>query len=293
MPLDLETLSDVIAMAVNDAVAPFKAQLAVAEAKLAELSGLHSSLTDLRERVVVAETKAAAVVPVDVSPFREQLAEMRSNLAALPQSIYAAYTEAKAAHVPTLPPPAVDSSDVDALRERVVAIETKTSILEARAAEPNPLAPVLERTERTVVELTKEMGAMRERLAVAEVRQLMPGPAGAPGKDGRDGVDGLGIDDLMVEQTDRSFTVKAVKGDRVKTIGTATFPVLIYRGVFAEGTEYEKGDLVTWGGSQWHCSEPTTTKPGENSSAWKLAVKRGRDGKDGKDAVMLPVVKVG
>jgi hypothetical protein len=50
--------------------------------------------------------------------------------------------------------------------------------------------------------------------------------------------------------------------------------------------------MVTSGGSCWHCNEPTTTKPGEGSKAWRLMVKRGRDGKDGLNAPTVPVVKI-
>ena len=54
--------------------------------------------------------------------------------------------------------------------------------------------------------------------------------------------------------------------------------------------------MATWGGSTFHCNETTTSKPGE-SKAWTLMVKRGRDGKDGRDlspaATALPVVTVG
>ena len=52
-----------------------------------------------------------------------------------------------------------------------------------------------------------------------------------------------------------------------------------YRGVFKQDEEYALGDVCTWGGSAWHCNEPTGEKPGEGS-AWTLMVKRGRDGKD-------------
>lgn len=55
----------------------------------------------------------------------------------------------------------------------------------------------------------------------------------------------------------------------------------IYRGVFKEGATYERGDTVTWGGSQWHCDEPSTTeKPDSPAKHWTLSTKRGRDGKD-------------
>jgi hypothetical protein len=56
-------------------------------------------------------------------------------------------------------------------------------------------------------------------------------------------------------------------------------PQLRYRNVFQEGQSYAPGDVVTWGGSMWHCNAPTTDKPGDGQSVWTLAVKRGRDGK--------------
>lgn len=60
-------------------------------------------------------------------------------------------------------------------------------------------------------------------------------------------------------------------------------PDLVYYGVYKEGTAYSKGAAVTWGGSLWIAAETTTAKPGEGttgSRTWRLAVKRGSDGKD-------------
>jgi integrin beta 3 len=142
-----------------------------------------------------------------------------------------------------------------------------------------------------LVTATTEIGTMRERLAVLETRALVPGP---PGPAGRDGVDGVGFDDLGVTQADdRSFTITAAHGDVVKEIGTARFAVDLYRGVWIEGRAYEPGDGVTWAGSEWHCTAPTTTKPGDGSKAWTLKVKRGRDGKDGKDGGPGPIGPAG
>lgn len=178
-----------------------------------------------------------------------------------------------------------------------------------------------------------DLSALRERIAVVEVKALQPpqttlqptvidAQPGPPGRDGRDGLpgvpgqpgdkgldgkdgtngidgkDGLGFGDLVVEQLDeRSFVLKAVSGDRVQTCGTVTFPVQINRGVYQGGHAYAKGDLVTWGGSQWYCKEDTVTKPGEviGAASWVLVVKKGRDGRDGRDGkdASLPVVKVG
>jgi len=58
-------------------------------------------------------------------------------------------------------------------------------------------------------------------------------------------------------------------------------PATRYRGVFREGDDYDLGDMVTWSGSVWHCNRATSDKPIEGGDAWTLAVKRGRDGKDG------------
>lgn len=119
------------------------------------------------------------------------------------------------------------------------------------------------------------------------------GPIGPAGLNGKDGADGLGWDDLVVEQIDeRTAVVKCQRGLQVKEVGRMTFPVEIYRGVYLDGKTYERGDGVTWAGSEWHCNEATSTRPGDGSKAWTLKVKRGRDGKDGKDASSLPVVSI-
>ncbi len=80
--------------------------------------------------------------------------------------------------------------------------------------------------------------------------------------------------------SERSFTIKSRQGSVTHYHGTITFPVDIYRGVFVEGKTYQRGDCTTWAGSEWHCNETTTNKPGDGSKAWTLKVKKGRDGKD-------------
>jgi integrin beta 3 len=119
-----------------------------------------------------------------------------------------------------------------------------------------------------------------------------PGEKGLDGINGKDGADGLGFDDFEeLYDGERTITRRYIRGDRVKEF-VHKMPLEIYRGVWVEKT-YERGDGVTWAGSEWHCNETTTTKPGEGSKAWTLKVKRGRDGKDGRDAVSVPVVSVG
>ena len=158
--------------------------------------------------------------------------------------------------------------EISTLRDRLVVIETKAAIVPER--EPDTLADLRARVafvETRVLDesQSKAVADIRERLAVVETRAQVPGPAGKdgePGPAGKDGVDGLAG--------------------------------LSFEGVYQDGQSYEKGQLVTWAGSSWHCNAPTTTKPGDGSKDWTLMVKRGRDGKDGRDGHDLaPVVRAG
>jgi integrin beta 3 len=108
--------------------------------------------------------------------------------------------------------------------------------------------------------------------------QGLAGRDGQPGVPGRDGKDGLGFDDLDVEYDGtRTFTFRMVRGEREKAF-SFTLPIVIDQGVWREQS-YVKGDGVTWRGSFWIAQQDTTSKPDEASSDWRLAVKRGRDGK--------------
>lgn len=107
-------------------------------------------------------------------------------------------------------------------------------------------------------------------------------PKPADGKDGRDGVDGLGFDDLSVKHDgERSLTLAFSRADVCKEF-RVDLPVVIDRGVYKDDSAYQRGDAVTWGGSLWIAQKDSPdSKPG-TGDGWRLAVKKGRDGKDGK-----------
>jgi len=57
---------------------------------------------------------------------------------------------------------------------------------------------------------------------------------------------------------------------------------LIYRGLWTAGN-YLQGDQVTWAGGMWVAMQDTDEAPGtkkDDTSHWRLSVKKGRDGKD-------------
>lgn len=123
------------------------------------------------------------------------------------------------------------------------------------------------------------------------------GPAGADGKDGERGAKGdpgrnatdLTLIEEMIEQRverrlkaaklttdDGGRTLRWAIGETVHEIKTA---IVLDAGVWKEGASYTAGDGVTLGGSFFIAQTPTTAKPGK-SDDWRLAVKRGSDGRD-------------
>lgn len=64
---------------------------------------------------------------------------------------------------------------------------------------------------------------------------------------------------------------------------TLQLPVVIDRGIFKAGDSYVPGDGVTWNGCFWIAQRSVLPgeKPGDESEAFRLAVKKGTDGRDG------------
>jgi hypothetical protein len=103
------------------------------------------------------------------------------------------------------------------------------------------------------------------------------GADGINGKDGLNGRDGFGFDDMDMVETDEGFVLRFSREGVTKDFRV---PVPLDRGTFRDGQSYRKGDGVSFGGSFWIAQEDTTDKP-ETGKGWRLAVKRGRDGREG------------
>jgi integrin beta 3 len=125
------------------------------------------------------------------------------------------------------------------------------------------------------------------------------GPAGMDGKNGERGPKGepgrnasdlAFLQEYIGEQVERTFktakvttsdggrTLRWTIGDTVHEIKTA---IVLDAGVWKEGAIYAAGDGVTLGGSFFIAQVTTTAKPGK-SDEWRLAVKRGTDGRDAR-----------
>ncbi len=99
-------------------------------------------------------------------------------------------------------------------------------------------------------------------------------------KDGKDGQDGKGFDSMEFAHDEQGrLGMKFTLGDVVKF---TRLPGLYDRGVWRDGEAYLKGDAVRHGGSLFLAQvDHPTAKPESDEQQWRLAVKRGRDGKDG------------
>lgn len=136
--------------------------------------------------------------------------------------------------------------------------------------------------------LIDRSGALIVTLTDGTTRELGP-VVGRDGVDGKDGLTGergpAGFDlesfDVEMQAGGRLMVMTFAQGDE-KHIYELPIEAMIYRGMYKDDQEYLRGDAVTWAGSLWICDLPTTTKPGDGATDWKLAAKRGRDGKAGE-----------
>ncbi|HFO1196970.1 TPA: hypothetical protein ACHIU8_004051 [Pseudomonas aeruginosa] len=101
----------------------------------------------------------------------------------------------------------------------------------------------------------------------------------------KDGRDALPVEsfDLVLGEDGRTLTVKLQAGDTLVE-KSVKVPAIIDRGVFSAEKSYEQGDGTTYGGCYWIAQKDAPEGVPGGSSDWRLAVKKGRDGKDLRDS---------
>lgn len=100
----------------------------------------------------------------------------------------------------------------------------------------------------------------------------------------KDGADGFGLDDFDVELKDdgRTFVFRFARGELVKE-KEFRLPIMRDAGIWSQDKTYSSGDAATYGGSLFVAQNDEPGRP-ETGDGWRLAVKRGRDGKDAAPA---------
>lgn len=166
-------------------------------------------------------------------------------------------------------------------RKDVAVVVAVSRVLRAFAERLEKRFAVLEMKERGIDGAPGPAGPQGE-----SGRDGLPGVPGRPGLDGAPGLDGLGFDDIGVKYDgERTITVEFMRQDgeqlRRKSF-PIRIPVLLDQGVYRAERSYEKGDAVTYAGAVWFAQGATTgQKPGEGATPWRLAVKAGREGRQG------------
>lgn len=232
-------------------------------------------------------SELAAVVKAQLNPILSRLDDLEKRFESIPAPVdLSADLAALKSAVEAIEPPAIPTlpelPDVSALVE--TAVEAAVAALPAPEKGIGLAGALIDRSGELVVTLSN-----------GEVQKLglVVGKDGDDGKPGRDGFN-LENFDAKVMDDGRTVLLSFIGKDLDYSVELG-FPVMLYRGVFTEGS-YSKGDTVTWGGSLWHCDADTTeSKPGDGSKDWTLCAKKGRDGKDGvvKDAKPQQPVRVG
>jgi len=124
-----------------------------------------------------------------------------------------------------------------------------------------------------------------------------PGGDGADGVNGKDGADGLGIHDFdFTYDGERTHTISFTRDGVVVRQVSWSVPYVLDRGVYQAGKTYVRGDGVTLGGSFFIAQQTTDARPESGGGGWRLAVKRGAEGKAGRDGADLrdaPIVRAG
>lgn len=242
----------------------FKTQIDERDQRIAELEKAVADRPDLK----ALSEQAAALIPVpkngdpgkdaDMGALKDHLAELVGNaVKGLP-----AATPGK-------------DADMDALRAHLDAL--------VKGIEP-PAAPSVDEVAATFERRFSDLTLSWERQArdtFEKAADRMPTP-----KNGRDALP-LDSFDLTLGEDERTVTVKMQAGETVIE-KSVKIPAVIDRGVFnperATQKGYECGDGVTYGGCFWLAQKDAPKGVPGGEGDWRLAVKKGRDGKDLRDS---------
>lgn len=209
-------------------------------------------------KTVEALPKPAEGKPVTVDDIRPVLAEMvDSAVKALPT------------------PEKGEDADMDALKSHLSDLVKAIEL-----PKPPSIEEFVAPFERRFSDLTLSW-ERQARDTFEKAADRMPIP-----KDGEKGRDAFQLESFEMElgEDGRTVTVKLQAGE--STIEKSVkIPAVIDRGVFTENQKaYEQGDGVTYGGCFWIAQKDAPEGVPGGSADWRMAVKKGRDGKDLRDS---------
>lgn len=248
----------------------------------ADMEALKSHLEDL-VKAIPAPKDGESVTVDDVAPLIQSEVEKAVSKIPAPKDgksitvddvkpVLANLVSEAVKEIPA-PKDGVDGKDADMAELKLHVHELVNNI---RLPAPPSVDEVAAVFERRFSDLTLSW-ERQARDTFEKAADRMPVP-----KDGRDALP-LDSFDMELAEDGRTLTLKMQAGDTVmeKSLRIAT---VLDRGPFRGEEKYERGDAVTHGGSLWIAQvDGPEGAPGLGGKGWRLAVKKGRDGKDLRD----------
>lgn len=247
--------------------------------KDADMEALKEHLSEL-VKAIPAPADGQSVTVEDVAPLiREEVAKAVAEVppakdgeSVTVDDVRPILADLVGKAVADLPPPAPGKdADMEALRAHLGDLVKGIQL---------PTVPTIDEVAATFERRFSDLALSWERQAretFDKAADRMPIP-----KDGRDALP-LECFDLALGEDGRTVTVKMQAGDVVveKSVKIAS---VIDRGVFSAEKSYEQGDGTTYGGCYWIAQKDAPAGVPGGSDDWRLAVKKGRDGKDLRDS---------
>ncbi|HBP5437202.1 TPA: hypothetical protein L6B65_29990 [Pseudomonas aeruginosa] len=247
--------------------------------KDADMDALKEHLAEL-VKAIPAPVDGQSVTVDDVAPLiREEVAKAiaevppaKDGQSVTAEDVRPLLVELVGEAVKALPPAAAGKdADMDELRAHLGELVKSIQL---------PSVPTIDEVAATFERRFSDLTLSWERQAretFDKAADRMPIP-----KDGRDALQ-LESFDLALGEDGRTVTVKMQAGDVVveKSVKIAS---VIDRGVFSAEKSYEQGDGTTYGGCYWIAQKDAPAGVPGGSDDWRLAVKKGRDGKDLRDS---------
>ncbi|MFU3925890.1 hypothetical protein ACM7G2_28835 [Pseudomonas aeruginosa] len=247
--------------------------------KDADMEALKEHLSEL-VKAIPAPADGQSVTVEDVAPLiREEVAKAVAEVppakdgeSVTVDDVRPILADLVGKAVADLPPPAPGKdADMEALRAHLGDLVKGIQL---------PTVPTIDEVAATFERRFSDLTLSWERQAretFDKAADRMPIP-----KDGRDALP-LECFDLALGEDGRTVTVKMQAGDALieKSVKIAS---VMDRGVYSSEGSYEKGDGTTYGGCYWIAQKDAPAGAPGASADWRMAVKKGRDGKDLRDS---------
>ncbi|HCU2081808.1 TPA: hypothetical protein OUI22_000426 [Pseudomonas aeruginosa] len=247
--------------------------------KDADMEALKEHLSEL-VKAIPAPADGQSVTVEDVAPLiREEVAKAVAEVppakdgeSVTVDDVRPILADLVGKAVADLPPPAPGKdADMEALRAHLGDLVKGIQL---------PTVPTIDEVAATFERRFSDLTLSWERQAretFDKAADRIPIP-----KDGRDALP-LESFDLALGEDGRTVTVKMQAGETLieKSVKIAS---VIDRGVYSADKSYEQGDGTTYGGCYWIAQKDAPEGVPGGSTDWRLAVKKGRDGKDLRDS---------